>query len=179
MANIVVGYREEILDKLNEMFERCISQNEISNRDVIALSTLVHQKDKDIVCLKEQQNKLVCDSAMGYSTRPTSSSYSYADAVKSSSSNLHVEVKESKCKNQTEKLGSFLDKNNQNQRGDNHIADKIRRIRNDQHLSAGQDHASRMNNDSVQNESECTNASVNIRDIKEIEYIFLGVKSGH
>lgn len=73
---------------------------------------------------------------------------------------------------------SFLDKNNQDQSGENHIADKIRHIRNDQHLSTGQDHASRMNNDSVQNESECANASEVIKDNEDIKYVFRGVKSG-
>lgn len=178
LANIVVGFREEILDKLNEMFERCMSQNELLNREVIALRTLVQQKDKEILCLKEQQNKLLSDSTIGNSTRPTSPSCSYADAVKSPSRNLHVEVKESKSKDQTERVVSFLDKNNQDQSGENHIADKIRHIRNYQHLSTGQDHASRMNNDSVQNESECANASEVIKDNEDIKYVFRGVKSG-
>lgn len=57
---------------------------------------------------------------------------------------MELEVKESKSKNQTERVVSFLDKNNRNQSGENHIADKIRRLRNDRHLSAGQDHASRL-----------------------------------
>lgn len=43
---------------------------------------------------------------------------------------------------------------------------------------AGQDHPSRMNNDSVQNENECANASENIKDSEEIKYVFRGVKSG-
>lgn len=79
-----------------------------------------------------------------------------------------MEVKEAKGKNQTERVVSFLDKNNQYQSGENHIADKIRLIRNDQHLSAGQDHASRMNNDSVQNERECAKTSEVIKDNEDI-----------
>lgn len=55
LANIVLGFREEILDKLNEMFERCMSQNEILNREVIALRTLVQQKDKDYFVLKSNK----------------------------------------------------------------------------------------------------------------------------
>lgn len=102
-----------------------MSQNELLNREVIALRTLVQQKDNEILCLKEQQNKLLSDSTIGNSTRPTSPSCSYADAVKSPSRNLHVEVKESKSKDQTERVVSFLDKNNQDQSGEYHIADKI------------------------------------------------------
>lgn len=35
-----------------------------------------------------------------------------------------------------------------------------------------------MSKDSVQNENECANASENIKDNEEIEYVFRGVKSG-
>lgn len=49
---------------------------------------------------------------------------------------------------------------------------------NDQNSSAGEDHASMMNRDNVQNESECANANKNTKDNEEIEYVFRGVRSG-